>query len=87
MFSLTPLVQGGRVWRNPSPADRARQTELVENLRVVIRDSARQDLRLPGTGRNFEALQLPDDFEQPALAPRLRARREVLPVEQPAHEL
>ena len=38
-------------------------------------------------GWSFEALHLTNHFERAALAKKLRARRDVLPVEQPIHEL
>ena len=50
---------------------------MVENLRIVIRDAAREDLPLPGVGGSFKALQLPQSFQRAALAEKLafRARR------------
>ncbi len=79
-------IERRRVRREPAPADRAREAEPVEHLRVVLRDSARENRWLPCAGRRFETLQLPDDFERAALADRLGARGHVLPVKQPPHE-
>ena len=48
---------------------------------------ARQNLFLPGIRRNFETLQLSQRLQQTALAAQLRLRSDVLPTQQPAHEL
>jgi len=53
----------------------------------IIRNAAREDLLLPGICRRFESLQLLQRFEGAALAEQARFRREMLPAEQPAHEL
>jgi len=37
--------------------------------------------------RNFKALQLADHFERAVLASHLRARGDVLPAQEPLHEL
>ncbi len=42
---------------------------------------------LPGVRRNLESLQLTHGFQQSALAAQLRLRSDVLPAQQPAHEL
>src|SRR5262245_53274675 len=44
-------------------------------------------MALPRARRRLEALQLPKSFEDAVLARQTRGRGEMLPVEQPAHEL
>ena len=44
-------------------------------------------MRLPGVSGCFEALQLPDYLEYAALAKNLGPGRDMLPSQQPAHEL
>ena len=44
-------------------------------------------MRLPGIGGRLESLQLPDDFEHASFSNHLRAWGDVLPAQQPAHEL
>src|SRR4029079_5868327 len=77
---------GGVVHTRP-PSDRASQTKSSEDRRVVLADASRQHLRLPHIRRGFEALQLSENLERPALARELRAWRHVLPPELPAHEI
>ncbi len=81
------LAQRGRMRREAAPADRAGEAELIENVRIVVRDAARENLLFPGSCRRFESLQLLQRFERAALAEQARLRRDVLPAEQPAHEL
>src|ERR1700719_3723840 len=73
--------------REAPPADRASQAELVELPWIVVGDTPREDLPFPGIRRRFKSLQLPQRFQQTALAQQLRARRNALPTEQPVHEL
>ncbi len=73
--------------RQPPPSDSAGQAKLIERSGIVVVDAARQDLLLPGVGRNFETLQLAQRLQKSALAGQLRLRSEVLPAQQPAHEL
>ncbi len=73
--------------RQASPADGAREAELIERAWVVSVDAAREDLLLPCVRRNLKALQLAKRLVQSALAGQLRLRRDVLPAQQPAHEL
>src|SRR6266446_6668279 len=73
--------------REAPPADRAGEAELVEIFGVVVGDTARKDLALPGICRLFKSLQLTQSFEQPTLTQQLGAWRDVLPAEQPVHEL
>ena len=56
--------------REPSPADRAGQAEMVEHLGRVVGDAPLQNLLFPGVGGGFETLQWPNDFERAALAER-----------------
>ena len=81
------ILQRRRMRRQASPADRAGQAELVEPAGSYSIDAARENLLLPGIGRDLEALQLMQHLQQAALAAELRLRREVLPAQQPAHEL
>ena len=46
-----------------------------------------EELPFPSVGRRLEALELAEDFQDAALAGELRAGSEVLPAQQPAHEL
>ena len=73
--------------REPSPADRSRQAKLIQMRRIVIRDSPSENKALPRTRRNFETLQLAQHFERSMLAPYLRSRSNMLPAQQPIHEL
>src|SRR5712691_10265329 len=70
-----------------APADCAGEAELIEQLGLVVGNAARENLALPGICGSFEALQLLQRFQQPALAEELRAGRDVLPSEDPVHEL
>src|SRR5260370_31226763 len=70
-----------------APADGTGEAELVKQLGLVVRDAARENWALRGICGSFEALQLWQRFEQPALAEELRAGRDVLPSEDPVHEL
>ena len=67
--------------REASPADRAGEAELIENLGRVAGDAALQDLPLPGIRRRLETLELAEDFQHAALAGQLRAGSEVLPAQ------
>jgi hypothetical protein len=72
--------------RQAAPADGARQAQSIEHRRVVLGDAAPEQPRLPAIRGRLEALQLLEDGERAALAERLRARREMLPREEPPHE-
>src|SRR4051812_33750121 len=72
--------------RQAAPSDGAGERELVEELRVVVAHAAREYLALPCVGRDLEALHLAERFQRAALAQELRAVRDVLPAEKPAHE-
>ena len=73
--------------RQAAPADGAGQAKLIERVGIVVGDAARQNVALPGVGGNFETLQLAQNFKRAAFAAELRSGRDVLPAQQPAHEL
>jgi hypothetical protein len=52
------IFQRRRMRRQPAPADRAGQAKLIQHSRIVLVHAPRQNLLLPGIGRNFETLQL-----------------------------
>src|SRR5580698_9241537 len=81
------LTQSCRMGGETAPADRSGEAKTVEDVWIVVRDAARENLLLPRTCRRFESLQLLQRFERAALAEQLRSRRDVLPAQQPAHEL
>ena len=60
---------------------------MVERTGVVGGEAAGEDVALPGAGGNFEALQLAQRLLQAVLAAQTGAGREVLPAQQPMHEL
>src|ERR1019366_8039036 len=70
-----------------SPANRARQAEVVQNFGVVVGNSPGENLPLPRICWRFKTLQLLQDFQRTVLSQNLRAWREMLPTQQPAHEL
>src|SRR5262245_26008552 len=72
--------------REPAPANGAGEAKLVEYLGVVIADAPRQYLALPCARGDLKSLELAQDLERAVLIARLRARRNVLPAEKPAHE-
>src|SRR5262244_2831369 len=74
------------MWCQPSPSHRASETELVKEFGIVVADAARQHLPFPGAGWDFKSLELAQDLQRAALVANLRARRHVLPAQQPAHE-
>ena len=76
-----------RMRRQAAPSDRACQAQLIEVRGIVIGDSARQHKPLPRAGGNLKPLQLADDFERAMLTPHLRTGSDVLPAQQPVHEL
>src|ERR1700680_1715423 len=73
--------------RQAPPPNGPGQAKLVQNLRVVVCDSPREDPIFPGVCRRLETLQLPERFECSAISEQLSSRRNVLPTEEPAHEL
>ena len=70
-----------------TPSDRASEAQLIEMGRVVIRDATSQHKPFPGICGNFEALQLADDFQRAVLTAHLCSRSNMLPSQQPVHEL
>src|SRR5581483_11018462 len=81
------FLQRRRMRREPPPADRPRQAELIERCRIVVAHPPREHLPLPCIGWNLESLQLPKHLQQASLAGELRPLGHVLPAQQPAHEL
>src|ERR1700686_4326227 len=81
------ILERGRMRRQTSPADRASQAELVEPLWIVVCYAPGEYLTLPRVGGDFEALKLAQYFERGPLTLHLRSRSDVLPAQQPAHEL
>src|SRR5215813_3476827 len=73
--------------RQPTPADCAREAQLVNPFGIVSSEAPRKHLPLPRVGGNFKTLQLPDELECGVLALHLRSRRNMLPAQEPAHEL
>src|SRR6266436_7598086 len=73
--------------REAPPADRAGEAELVEVFGVVVGNATRKHVAFPGICRRLKSLQLTQSFEQATLAQQLGAWRDVLPAEQPVHEL
>src|SRR5580698_6608175 len=71
----------------PAPAHHSRQAKLIEITRLVVEDSSPEYKSLPGVRRHFESLQLTNDLERAMLAAHLRPRSDVLPPQQPIHEL
>src|SRR5580658_6358165 len=57
------------------------------DTRLVVEDSSPEYKSLPGVRRHFESLQLTNDLERAMLAAHLRPRSDVLPPQQPIHEL
>src|SRR5689334_3638576 len=86
-----PIASGAglecrRMRREPAPAHRAGQAELVQLRWIVIFNALPQNLPLPGAGRDLKTLQLAQDLQQAAFAAELRAIGNMLPARQPAHE-
>src|SRR5215469_4863401 len=70
-----------------SPAHGAGEEKLIEPLGIVVRYAPAQYLPLPGIGGNFKTLQLPQHLKRCALASDLGPGRDMLPAQEPAHEL
>ncbi len=73
--------------RQPSPAHRPGQTQLVKPLGIVIGHAPGQNLPLPGVRGDLKPLQLVQDLQRAALSHDLGSSSDVLPPHQPAHEL
>ena len=73
--------------REASPSGHAHEAEAVERGTVVASDAAGKDVAFPSAGGDFKALQLAQDFQQSVLATQIGAGCEMLPAQQPMHEL
>ena len=81
------ILKRRRMRRQPSPADRTGETKLVEPFRIVVGNAPRQNLPLPGVGGNFESLATAAGHRAWRARPAPVSRRNMLPAQQPAHEL
>ena len=81
------VVESCGMRRETSPTGDAHEAKAVERGAVVVGDAAGEDVALPGAGGDFKALQLAQSFEQSVLAAQGGAGCEVLPAQQPMHEL
>ena len=81
------IVKRGGMRREASPTGDAHEAEAVERGTVVVGDAAGENVALPGAGGDFKALQLAQSFQQSVLAAQVGAGREMLPAQQPVHEL
>src|SRR5882762_9430123 len=61
--------------------------QTVQPCRLIVVESARKQLRLPGRGGGLEALQLLENGDQSGVAGQLRPGRHVLPAQEEAHEV
>src|SRR5579872_1136372 len=86
-FARGGVFQSGGMRRQASPADSASEAKLVEPSGIVICDAASQYLALPGVGGNLEALKLAEDVERGTFAEDLCAGSDMLPAQEPPHEL
>ena len=73
--------------REAAPTDGTGEAKIVENFRIIVCHAARENLALPCVRWRFVTLQLPQRFERAAFTEKLRRGGNVLPAEQPAHEL
>ena len=73
--------------REPAPGDAAAEAEAVDLLGAVVADPRREHVVFPRCRRQLEALELLDDRGQPFGAFQLLARRDMLPMQQEAHEV
>ena len=80
-------VQRRRMRGQPSPSHNSREAKLIDVGRLVIRNPPRQHETLPCVRGNFKSLQLANDLERAMLAAHLRAGGDMLPAQQPVHEL
>jgi hypothetical protein len=60
---------------------------MIESFGRIAGDAPPQNLAFPSIRRRLKTLQLAEDFQQAALTRDLRARSQVLPAQEPAHEL
>src|SRR6185369_3237122 len=75
------------MWRQPSPAHRPSQAKLVEPFGIVICDAPREHVPFPGVRWNFESLKLSQHIQSCTLAFDMGFWGNMLPAQQPAHEL
>ena len=73
--------------RQASPTNRAGEAKLIKPLGIIIGNAMREYVTLPGVGGNFKSLQLTNDLKRSAFTLQLGSRRDVLPAQQPPHEL
>ena len=73
--------------RKASPSDGAAEAKLVEFGEVVVADARGEDIAFPSVSGKFKTLQLRKDFQKATVAAGLRAGSDVLPAQEPAHEL
>ena len=73
--------------RQPAPPICPVKAEVVESPGLVSGNASRENLRFPGVGWRLEALQLLQDFQRASLTCGLSPACDVLPAEQPSHEL
>ena len=73
--------------REAAPAHLARQTQHVEQRRLVAVESPRQHRSFPGAGRELETVEDGDDLAQAVDPGEPRRHRRVLPLEQESHEI
>src|SRR5208282_5854908 len=76
-----------RMRRQTAPADGACEAQLIEVCGIVVGDPAGEHKTLPRAGRDFKSLQLADHFKRAVFAAHLRTRSDMLPSQQPTHEL
>ena len=65
--------------RQARPHHFARQAQLIEKLGLIVRDRAREHVRLPGGRRNLVALKLLDDLQRAVDAVQPASGQHVLP--------
>ena len=67
--------------RDTSPTDSPGKAKLVEDLRIVVRNPAREYLLFPRIGGSFKSLQLLQRFQRAAFAQKLCLGRQMLPTQ------
>src|SRR5512133_2015328 len=73
--------------RQTSPAHCPGQAQTVQHCRIVAPHSPPKDLAFPRICGHLKPLQLPEYIQRAALAQYLRSRSDMLPAQQPSHEL
>ena len=82
-----PLRFERRMRRQPPPHHLARQAQAVQPFGIVLVHAPRQHRRFPRGGGNFVTLQLLENLVQAIDAMQSRARTQMLPAAQEAHEV